>query len=101
MGLITQAALVQAAIDVNAMSHDQKVRLADEVYAQGAKNLAEFELYYGDAGLIRQELDRYLAVTSADIQQVAGRYFAETNRTVLDVVPPPREEAATAEGGAR
>lgn len=66
-----------------------------------ARNLAEFEMYYGDAGLIRQEMDRYMAVTSADIQCVAARYFAETNRTVLDVVPPPREESAAAEGGAR
>lgn len=40
MGLITQAALVQAAIDVNAMSHDQKVRLADEVYEHQPNMLA-------------------------------------------------------------
>ncbi|MDQ3033360.1 MAG: insulinase family protein [Myxococcota bacterium] len=65
-----------------------------------AKNLAEFELYWGDAGLIRAELDRYLAVTSDDIQRVAGRYFAETNRTVLDVVPAPAAEAAQPETSA-
>ncbi|AKF08152.1 M16 family metallopeptidase [Sandaracinus amylolyticus] len=65
-----------------------------------AKNLAEFEMYWGDAELIRAELDRYLAVTSDDIERVAGRYFAETNRTVLDVVPAPRAEES-AEGGAR
>lgn len=40
MGLITQAAVVQAAIDVNGMSHDQKVRLADEVYEQQPNLLA-------------------------------------------------------------
>ena len=66
-----------------------------------AQNLAEFEMYWGDAELIRAELDRYLAVTSDDIRRVAGRYFAETNRTVLDVVPAPREEAEGTEGGAR
>lgn len=60
-----------------------------------ARNLAEFEMYAGDANLVRSELDRYLAVTSADIQRVAGRYFAATNRTVLDVVP-----AQAAQGGA-
>jgi hypothetical protein len=32
MELITQAVMVQAAIDVNGMSHDQKVRLTDEVF---------------------------------------------------------------------
>jgi zinc protease len=72
-----------------------------------AKNLAEFEIYWGDAELIRAELDRYLGVTNDDIRRVAGRYFAETNRTVLDVVPSPREEeaeapaAAAPQGGAR
>jgi hypothetical protein len=40
MGLITQAAVVQAAIDVNAMSHDQKVRLTDEIYEQQPNMLA-------------------------------------------------------------
>ena len=40
MGLITQAALVQAVIDVNAMSHDQKVRLADEVFEHQPNMLA-------------------------------------------------------------
>ncbi len=63
-----------------------------------AEHLAEYELYYGDATLLRTELDRYMAVTSADIQRVAGQYFAATNRTVLDVVPPP--ESADA-GGAQ
>lgn len=59
-----------------------------------AQNLAEYELYYGDATLLLSELDRYLAVTAADVQRVAGIYFAATNRTVLDVIPP------AAEGGA-
>jgi hypothetical protein len=40
MGLITQAALVQAAIDVNGMSQDQKVRLTEEVYEQQPNMLA-------------------------------------------------------------
>jgi predicted Zn-dependent peptidase len=59
-----------------------------------ARNLAEFELYWGDAQLLRDELDRYLAVDAAAIQRVAGEYFAATNRTVLDVFPAtPAEEA--------
>jgi len=58
---------------------------------QRAQRLAEFELYYGDAQLIVPELTRYLAVTREDIQRVAGQYFAQTNRTVLDVVPHPQE----------
>jgi zinc protease len=55
---------------------------------QRAQRLAEYELYYGDATLIRGELERYLAVTRDDIARVAARYLTETNRTVLDVLPP-------------
>ena len=62
---------------------------------QRSRRLAEFELYYGSAELIREEMGRYLAVTSEDIQRVAGLYLTTTNRTVLDVVPPP-----AADGGA-
>ena len=61
---------------------------------QRAQRLAEHELYWGDAALIRGEVERYLSVTRADIRRVAGQYFAATNRTVLDVVPAPREGGA-------
>jgi predicted Zn-dependent peptidase len=54
---------------------------------QRASHLAEFETYYGDAELLNQEADRYLAVTLDDIKRVAKQYFAASGRTVLDVVP--------------
>ena len=59
-----------------------------------AQNFAEFEMYFGDARLLTTEVDHYMAVTSADIQRVAGQYFAPTNRTVLDVIPQPAEGGA-------
>jgi predicted Zn-dependent peptidase len=59
-------------------------------YLIRARRLAVYEMYDGDATLIRTELDRYLAVTSADVQRVAGRYFAHENRAVLDVLPATR-----------
>lgn len=49
--------------------------------------LAEFELYYGDANLLKLELDHYLAVSEADIKRVAETYFKPSQRTVLDVLP--------------
>ncbi len=52
-----------------------------------ARQLAEFELYDGNAALLRSELDRYLAVTADDVQRVARQYFTAANRTVLDVLP--------------
>ncbi len=48
--------------------------------------LGTFELYFDNAELLRTELDKYLAVTADDVKRVAGRYFAPSNRTVLDVV---------------
>jgi zinc protease len=48
--------------------------------------LGQYELYFGNAELLRTELDHYLAVTNDDIKRVASRYFAPQSRTVLDVV---------------
>ena len=52
-----------------------------------SQRLAEYELYWGDANLLKLELDHYLAVTADDVQRVAGQYFDRSNRTVLDVLP--------------
>jgi len=49
--------------------------------------LAEFELYYGDANLLKLELDHYLSVSEGDIKRVAETYFKPSQRTVLDVMP--------------
>jgi predicted Zn-dependent peptidase len=59
-----------------------------------AMRLAEFETYYGDANLLLAELERYQAVTAEDVKRVAGQYFAPTNRTILDVLPPKAAPAA-------
>jgi zinc protease len=64
-----------------------------------ALTLGTFELYFGNAELLKTELDRYLAVTNDDVKRVAARYFAKTNRTVLDVVASPAEKSA--EGAAK
>jgi len=53
-----------------------------------ARRLGEFELYHGDATLLRSELGRYLAVTAEDIQQAAARYLVPATRSILDVLPP-------------
>ena len=65
-----------------------------------AMRLAEYELYDGNAALLRTELDRYLAVTAADIQRVAGQYFTAANRTVLDVMPVARSAQEVTPGTA-
>ncbi len=60
-----------------------------------SQQLAEFELYWGDANLLKLELDHYLAVTAEDIQRVAGQYFDVANRTVLNVLPGEAPEGRT------
>ncbi|QQR90321.1 MAG: insulinase family protein [Myxococcales bacterium] len=52
-----------------------------------AMRFGRYEMYYGDANGLKKELDRYLEVSLDDIKQVAGKYFSENNRTVLDVLP--------------
>ena len=47
--------------------------------------------------LINTEFDKYLAVTPAQVQAVANKYFASTNRTVLEV----RAVAGKPTGGTR
>jgi len=52
-----------------------------------ALQLANYNRYYESTNLINEELDRYLAVTTADIQRVAKRVFATPNRVVLTYLP--------------
>ncbi len=52
-----------------------------------AESLATYYMFFGDANLINNEIDRYLAVTREDIQAAARKYFVKTNRVVLYYLP--------------
>jgi len=52
-----------------------------------AQQLAEFELYWGDANLLTTELDKYLAVKKEDIQRVAAQYLKNETRSRIEVKP--------------
>jgi zinc protease len=48
-----------------------------------ARDLAHYHVFYGDAGRINTELQRYLAVTLEDIKRVAGQYLKADQLHVL------------------
>ncbi len=54
-----------------------------------AQSLADYHMYFGDANLINTELDKFLAVTKEDIQNVAKKYFNSNNRVVLHYITKP------------
>lgn len=52
-----------------------------------AENLATYEMFFGDAGLINEEIERFRAVTREDIQRVAKKYLNSNNRVILTYLP--------------
>jgi predicted Zn-dependent peptidase len=54
-----------------------------------AMALAEYTTFYDNPELINTEIDRYMAVTPADIKRVAQKYLVDGNRVVLKYLPPP------------
>lgn len=52
-----------------------------------AENLSDYHMYFGDANLINNEIDRYMKVTKADIKRVANEYLTKQNRVVLHYLP--------------
>jgi|AGTN01.2.fsa_nt_gi Predicted Zn-dependent peptidases len=57
-----------------------------------AEMLAQYAAFYKDPSLIDKDLESYLAVTKADIQRVAEKYFFPEGVTVVDVVPADQEK---------
>ena len=52
-----------------------------------AESLANYHMYYGDAGLINTEIKRYMAVTPEQIKAVAEKYLKKDSRVILYYLP--------------
>ena len=52
-----------------------------------AESLADYHVYFGDANLINNEIERYKKVTREDIMKVAQKYLNKDNRVVLYYLP--------------
>lgn len=57
-----------------------------------AESLADYHVYYGDANLINTEIERYRALTPADLQNAAKKYLTKDNLVVLEYLPKSAEE---------
>jgi len=67
-----------------------------------AERLAAYELFYGDAGIINTELDKFLAVTKDDVKRAVAKHLTAAHRTQIDVKPEAKPEAKSdAKGGAK
>ena len=52
-----------------------------------AESLADYHVYYGDANLINNEIERYMAVTKEDLKRVANKYLNPEDRVELTYLP--------------
>lgn len=81
-GGITDAELQKAKNITEAQFIGQRVGVYDKALA-----LSNYYRFYGNTALINEELDRYMKVTTADVNRVAKRLFDSRNRTVLTFTP--------------
>lgn len=56
-----------------------------------AESLAEAKTFFGDANEVNKEMDKYNAVSRADIQRVAKEYLGKEGRVVLYYLPKPAD----------
>ncbi|MEP1093948.1 MAG: pitrilysin family protein [Cyclobacteriaceae bacterium] len=52
-----------------------------------AESLADYHVYFGDANLINNEIERYMAVSKEDLRRVAKKYLTPENRVTLYYLP--------------
>jgi zinc protease len=65
-----------------------------ETAAGKAEQLGFFEIVYGDAAALFERLTMLRAVTAADVQRVARKYFDARKRTCVSVLPVMPKRAA-------
>lgn len=73
MGVITQAVMVRAAIDVNSMDQAQKVRLADEIFVQQPNLLASIlALPRMGIGMVELEVPLHILLVTFQAMKRSG-----------------------------
>jgi predicted Zn-dependent peptidase len=64
-----------------------------------AISIGQYTVYYNEPSLINARLDKVAAVTKEDVQRVANKYLADTNRTVVITMPKAKPKSATGASG--
>ena len=63
-----------------------------------AIQLGDDAVNFGDPEIVWNRVDRYNAVTPAEVQRVARQYLTETNRNVIITMPKPKATAPAKSG---
>jgi len=85
MGVITQAVMVQAAIDVNGMDQAQKVSLAAEIFAQQPNMLASIlALSRMGVGMEKLEVPLHILLVTFQAMKRSGRVWPIISEDLQD-----------------
>jgi hypothetical protein len=85
MGVITQAVMVQAAIDVNGMGPAQKVHLADEIFAQQPNMLASIlALSRMGVGMVELEVPLHILFVTFQAMKCSGHAWPIVTEDLQD-----------------
>ena len=85
MGVITQAVMVQAAIDVNGMGQEQKVRLADEIFVHQPNLLASIlALPRMGVGMVQLEVPLHILFVTFQAMKRSGHAWPLVTEVVQE-----------------
>jgi predicted Zn-dependent peptidase/LysM repeat protein len=59
-----------------------------ETNQRRAISLGQYEVFFGDANLLRDDLSRYRGITRQDVKAAAFEYLKDIRRSIVEVYPP-------------
>ncbi len=85
MGRLTQRVVIEADVDVRRMSHDQKVRLADEIYAQQPNMLASIlALPRMGVDMAQLEVTLHILLVTFQAMKLSGHHWPLVTEDIQD-----------------
>lgn len=85
MGRLTQEAVIEADIAVRRMSHDQKVRLADDIYAQQPNMLASIlALPRMGVNMVQLEVALHILLVTFQAMTLSGHQWSLVTEEIQD-----------------